>query len=90
MPNRIAGILALIAFAICLLLGTFSAENTFTTVVYRGLLAMLGTYVVGYGVGIAAEKMLSENVEAHERRIAAEQKAAAAEKSAQGSATDGR
>jgi NhaP-type Na+/H+ or K+/H+ antiporter len=85
MPNRIAGILALIAFALCLLLGS-QAENSFTTVVYRGLLAMLGTYVVGYCVGIAAEKMLSENVAAGEERIAAEKKAAASE----GSTTDGR
>ena len=85
MPNRIAGILALIAFALCLLLGT-QAENSFATVIYRGLLAMLGTYVVGYCVGIAAEKMLSENVAAEEERIAAEKNAAATE----GSTTDGR
>lgn len=85
MPNRIAGILALIAFAVCLLLGT-QADNSFTTVVYRGLLAMLGTYVVGYCVGIAAEKMLSENVAAEEQRIAAEKNAAPTE----GSTTDGR
>ena len=58
MPNRIAGILALIAFATCLLLGAFQAENSFTTTVFRGLLAMLGTYLIGYCVGIAAEKML--------------------------------
>lgn len=86
MANRIAGILALIAFATCLLLGTFTAENSFTTTVYRGLLAMLGTYVVGYVVGIAAEKMLSENIAAEERRLAETKNSATTE----GSATDGR
>ena len=90
MANRIAGILALIAFATSLLLGVFHAENSFSTTVYRGLLAMLGTYVVGYFVGIAAEKMLSENVAAEERRLAAEKNAADAASSTEGSATDGR
>lgn len=90
MANRIAGILSLIAFAVCLLLGTFEAENGFATVISRGLLAMLGTYVVGYCVGIAAEKMLSENVAAEERRLAAEKKAAEMAASTEGSTTDGR
>lgn len=87
MPNQIAGILALIAFVLCLLIGAFDAGNSFTTVVYRGLLAMLGTYVVGYCVGIAAERMLAENVAAEAKRLSdAEKKAAEAE----AAATDGR
>lgn len=85
MPNRVAGVLSLIAFAVSLVLG-IQAENGFTTVIYRGLIAMLGTYVVGYCVGIAADKMLSENVEAEERKLVAEKNAAATE----GSTTDGR
>lgn len=60
MPNRIAGILALIAFAMCLLVGGFEASNPFTTVVWRSLVALFGTYVVGYIIGIAAERMLGE------------------------------
>lgn len=60
MPNRIAGILALVAFAMCLLVGGFEANNPFTTVVKRGLVALFGTYVVGYIIGIAAEHLLSE------------------------------
>ena len=87
MANRIAGILALIAFTLCLLIGAFDAGNPFTTVVYRGLLAMLGTYVVGYIVGIAAERMLAENVAAEEKRLEAAEKLAAATEEA---ATDGR
>jgi branched-subunit amino acid ABC-type transport system permease component len=87
MPNRLAGILALIAFAVSLLVGTFDAGNAFTVVVYRGLLAMLGTYVVGYLVGIAAERMLAENVAAEQKRLEAAEKNAAATEEA---ATDGR
>jgi NhaP-type Na+/H+ or K+/H+ antiporter len=87
MANRIAGILALIAFAVCLLVGVFGAENGFVTVIYRGLLAMLGTYVIGYFVGIAAERMLSENVAAETKRLEAAEKRAA---STEDPATDGR
>ena len=60
MANRIAGILALVAFAMCLLVGAFEAGNPFTTIVWRSLVAMFGTYVIGYVIGIAAERMLSE------------------------------
>jgi NhaP-type Na+/H+ or K+/H+ antiporter len=60
MANRVAGILALVAFAMCLLVGCFEADNSFTTIVYRALIAMFWTYVVGYVIGIAAEKMLNE------------------------------
>ena len=87
MANRIAGILALIAFAIALLVGVFEADNGFSTVIYRGLLAMLGTYVIGYFVGIAAERMLSENVAAETKRLEAAEKLAAA---TEDPATDGR
>ena len=67
MPNRIAGILALVAFAMCLLVGGFEANNPFTTVVWRSLIAMFGTYVVGYLIGMAAERMLGEHREAMEK-----------------------
>lgn len=79
MPNRIAGILALIAFAMCLLVGGFEAENPFTTVVWRSLIAMFGTYVVGYLIGFAAEQMLGEQKAAAEKAEAVKE-----------SATDGR
>ena len=82
MANRMAGILALIAFAMCLLVGAFEAGNPFTTVVWRSLVAMFWTYVIGYIIGIAAERMLSEQ---REKDAEAEKSAAVKE-----SATDGR
>jgi NhaP-type Na+/H+ or K+/H+ antiporter len=60
MPNRIAGILALIAFALCLAVGAFEADNPFGTVVIRALAALMGTFVVGYVLGLMAERMLQD------------------------------
>jgi NhaP-type Na+/H+ or K+/H+ antiporter len=60
MPNRIGGILALIAFALCLTVGAFEADNPFGTVVIRALGAMVGTFVVGYVLGLMAERMLRD------------------------------
>jgi cytochrome b561 len=75
MPQRIASIIALIAFALCLLQG-LAAENTFSTTVLRALLAMAGTYVIGLIVGRMGERMLEdtpkpkpENEENSARRI---------------------
>lgn len=64
MPNRLAGILALIAFALCLLVGLVEADNDFGTVVWRALVAMGGTLLVGYCIGLMAERMIKENVSA--------------------------
>jgi hypothetical protein len=73
MPNRIAGILALVAFAMCLLVGGFEANNPFATVVWRALVAMFGTYAVGYLIGFAAERMLGEQRAAAEKTLAAKE-----------------
>lgn len=75
MANRIAGILALVAFAMCLLVGAFEAGNPFTTVVWRSLVAMFGTYVIGYIIGIAAERMLGEQKAAAEKSEAVQESA---------------
>jgi len=64
MPNRIGGILSLVAFAMCIVVGVTQASNSFVTVLERALYAMVGTYVVGYLVGVALEKMVQENVAA--------------------------
>ncbi len=72
MANRIAGILSLVAFAMCLFVGAFEAGNPFTTVVWRSLVAMFGTYVIGYIIGIAAERILSERAEAEKSEAAKE------------------
>lgn len=67
MPQRVAAILSILAFAMCLLIGGLEADNTFTTTVTRALVAMLGTFVVGLIVGSMAQKMLVENVSTQEK-----------------------
>ena len=60
MACKIAAASSLLAFAVCLILG-IAAENTFSTTVMRGLLAMLGTFVIGIIVGTMGEKMYQED-----------------------------
>jgi NhaP-type Na+/H+ or K+/H+ antiporter len=62
MPQRLAAVMALIAFAVCLVAGV-EADNTFSTTVLRALTAMLVTLVVGLIIGAMAQKMLDENLE---------------------------
>lgn len=62
MPQRLAASLAVLAFAVCLVIGGLQAGNTFTTTVTRALLAMVGTLVVGRVVGAMGQRMLDENV----------------------------
>jgi len=47
MSHRLAASFALLAFAMCLLIGAFQAGNPFTTTVLRAMLAMAATYVIG-------------------------------------------
>ena len=67
--KRFAASLALVAFATCLLAGAAQSGNTFTTTVYRALLAMGGTYVLGLFLGVIAQKMLDENLEFEEQKL---------------------
>jgi len=60
MPARIGSILAMLAFAVCLLVGGFQAGNPFGTTVGRALVAMAGTFVVGWLIGWMIEKMNAE------------------------------
>lgn len=69
MPQRIAASLALIAFAMCLVVGSFHAHNTFGTVVMRALFAMTATFVIGLILGNMAQKMLMENLRQHEEKL---------------------
>lgn len=62
MTRRIAACLCLIAFATCLIQG-MAAENSFGTVVWRAIQALVVTLVVGLTVGVMLERMLSENLE---------------------------
>lgn len=68
MTQRIAGALALVAFAVCLCSGA-TANNPFGTVVARALLAMLVTLVIGLLVGSMAQKMLDENLKTNEEKL---------------------
>lgn len=68
MPYRIAASLALVAFALCLLMG-IQAGNTFSTTIVRAMLAMLGTCVIGLVVGWMGQKMLEENLRAEEEKL---------------------
>ena len=54
MNHKLAASLALLAFAGCLVIGAFSAGNTFVTTVLRALMAMGGMYVLGLVAGAAA------------------------------------
>lgn len=69
MPLRIAGILSLFAFAVCLVAGAFGAANPFSTIVMRALSAMACTFTVGLVVGLMAQKMLEENLSEEGRRL---------------------
>jgi NhaP-type Na+/H+ or K+/H+ antiporter len=61
MTTRIAATLALVVFAVCVIAG-MSAENGFTTVIVRALLAMLVTLIIGLVLGAMAQRMLDENL----------------------------
>ena len=63
MVRRIAASMALVAFAVCLVMG-LRADNTFATILSNALLAMGGTFAVGLVVGAMAQKMVDENVAA--------------------------
>jgi hypothetical protein len=69
MAQRIASILALIVFAVCLVVGGLEADNPFTTTVGRALVAMAATWVVGLVVGSMAQRMLDENLQAEEEKL---------------------
>ncbi|MEM8875256.1 MAG: hypothetical protein AAGD32_13500 [Planctomycetota bacterium] len=62
LPQRLAGASGLTAFVICLVLGGFAAENPLATVIWRAMMAMFGTIVIGYIVGLSAQWMLRESL----------------------------
>ncbi len=61
MIRRIAATVSLITFAMCLVEG-LRAENSFSQVVLRALLALVVTLFVGLIIGAMAGKMLKENL----------------------------
>jgi NhaP-type Na+/H+ or K+/H+ antiporter len=68
MSNRIAATLALVAFAMCLLIG-IQADNSFATTIQRALIAMGGTYIIGLIVGAMGQRMIDENLKAEEQKL---------------------
>ena len=62
MALRIAVTISLLAFTVCLIAGGIEADNPFATTVWRALLAMGSTLVIGLIVGVMAQKMLDENL----------------------------
>lgn len=69
MVIRMAAALALVAFAMCLVIGALEAGNPFGTTVKRALIAMAGTLVIGLLVGAAFHAMLRENLRTEEQRL---------------------
>lgn len=61
--------MALLAFAVCLLVGAVQADNPFSTTVARALAAMAGTFVVGLVVGLMGQKMIEENLNAAKQKL---------------------
>jgi NhaP-type Na+/H+ or K+/H+ antiporter len=68
MIRRMAVSVALVAFAICILVG-MQAENSFSTTVMRALLAMAVTLVIGLVVGAIGNRMLEENLEPPKKNL---------------------
>jgi hypothetical protein len=69
MVRRVAGSLALLAFAVCLV-ASMNAGNSTATVLSNALAALGVTFVVGLAVGAMAQKMLDENVAAEAAKAA--------------------
>ena len=64
MSQRIAAVLALLAFVVCLVIGGLQTGNSFGTTVTRALGAMLVTLIIGLIIGAMAQRMLDENLRA--------------------------
>jgi NhaP-type Na+/H+ or K+/H+ antiporter len=69
MPLRLAACMALIAFSLCLVVGAFSAGNSFSTVVLRAMAAMAGTFVIGLVLGLMGRRMLEENIRGEAEKL---------------------
>ncbi len=69
MPQRLAAVMALLVFAVCLIAGGISAGNPFTSTVVRALEAMAGTFVIALILGFMGQKMVQENVNSGKRNL---------------------
>jgi hypothetical protein len=87
MVRRLAASMSLVAFFVCIVTG-LQAQNPFSTVVTKALIAMAATFVVGLVLGAMAQKMLDENMDA--AAVAAQKNSADPAESDKQSETDGR
>ena len=69
MVNRIAGVMALLAIVICLVVGGIGADNTLATTIERALVAMTVTLVIGLILGAMARNMLEENLKSTVEKV---------------------
>ncbi|HUB24574.1 MAG TPA: hypothetical protein VL992_04020 [Tepidisphaeraceae bacterium] len=69
MVQRVAICLALIAFAVCLLVGGLEADNPFTTTVERALAAMFSTLLIGMIIGKMGKAMVDENLRMEREKL---------------------
>ncbi len=69
MVQRLAATLALIVFAVCLIVGGLETGNSFTSAVWRALVAMFWTYVIGLVLGAMGQRMLNENLNVAEEKL---------------------
>jgi hypothetical protein len=67
MPKRVAAVMALVAFAMCLLMG-MGADNSLSTTLLRALEAMGVAFVVGWVIGTMAQGMLNEGLSDREKK----------------------
>ncbi|MGA3068234.1 MAG: hypothetical protein ABSF29_15425 [Tepidisphaeraceae bacterium] len=61
--------MALLVFAVCLVVGGLEADNSFATTVERAIVAMLATLVIGLIIGTMAQKMIDENLESEAEKL---------------------
>lgn len=69
MVARIAGVLSLVAFALCLVVGAVEAHNPFDTTVKRALTAMVATLFIGLAVGYGFQVLLREHLSQEEEKL---------------------
>ena len=64
--STIAGCFALAAFVVAIIAG-LSSGNPAHAILWRAVIAMIVCYPVGFGVGMVAQHVIREHVEAHRK-----------------------
>jgi hypothetical protein len=69
MVVRIAASMALVAFALCIVVGGLETGNPFGTTIQRALVALVATLFIGLIIGSAFKIMLRENLAMEEKKL---------------------